>query len=142
MIAGVAATANKCLHGVPGISFVIANKKLLFSEKDPKRSVYLNLYDYFSAQENKTTPYTQSVQCMYALNEALDEYIDSGGLRVRQSLYKNRINYSENFLRDLGVSTLLKKEEASCVLRSFNIPSSFTYESIHDHLKESGFIIY
>ncbi len=142
IIAGVAATANKCLHGVPGISFVIANKKFLVSEKDPKRSVYLNLYDYFSAQEKKTTPYTQSVQCMYALNEALDEYIESGGLRVRQSLYKNRINYSENFLKDLGVSTLLKKEEASCVLRSFNIPSSFTYESIHDHLKASGFIIY
>ena len=142
VMAGVAATANKCLHGVPGVSFVIANKKILLNEEDPKRSIYLNLYDYFSAQEHKTTPYTQSVQCMYALNEALNEYLESGGLTVRQNLYKDRIDFSENFLSDLGVSTLLKKEEASCVLRSFKIPNNFTYEHIHDHLKKEGFIIY
>ena len=142
IIAGVAATANKCLHGVPGTSFVIANKKFFTAEKNPKRSIYLNLYDYFSAQEKRTTPYTQSVQCMYALNEALDEYIENGGLRVRQDLYKSRIDFSENFLQELGVSTLLKREESSCVLRSFYIPTNFTYDHIHDYLKEKGFIIY
>ena len=46
---------------------------------------------------------------MYALCEALDEYIESGGLEARQSLYKKRINFAENFLKDLGISTLLEK---------------------------------
>ncbi len=142
IIAGIAATANKCLHGVPGVSFAIVNKKLFLTEQNPRRSVYLSLHDYFSAQEKKTTPYTQSVQCMYALCEALDEYIESGGLEARQSLYKKRINFAENFLKDLGISTLLEKEEASCVLRSFKIPNNFSYEQIHDHLKKNGFIIY
>ena len=142
VIAGIAATANKCLHGVPGVSFVIANKKFFMAEENPKRSLYLNLHDYFSAQEKKTTPYTQSVQCMYALCEALDEYMEGGGLKARQGLYNNRVDFAESFLKDLGVSTLLKKEEASCVLRSFIIPNNFNYEQIHDHLKEKGFIIY
>ncbi len=142
VISGIAATANKCLHGVPGVSFVIVNKKIFMAGENPKRSVYLNLHDYFSAQEKRTTPYTQSVQCMYALREALYEYMESGGLEARQSLYKKRMSFAENFLKDLGVSTLLKKGEASCVLRSFKIPNNFDYEKIHDHLKERGFIIY
>ena len=79
---------------------------------------------------------------MYALCEALDEYIENGGLEARQSLYKKRINFAENFLKDLGISTLLKKRRRVCVLRSFKIPNNFSYEQIHDHLKKNGFIIY
>lgn len=142
IVTGVAATANKCLHGVPGISFVIANRKDLMIQKNPERSAYLNLYDYFSAQENKSTPYTQSIQCMYALNEALDEYIEAGGLEERQSLYKIRMKFACDFLEDIGINSFLKEDLSSCVLRSFYIPKNFTYEIIHNYLKDRGFIIY
>ena len=52
-IDAVAATANKCLHGVPGTSFVIVRRSALAvaAERGPARSVYLDLHRYFRAQE-------------------------------------------------------------------------------------------
>ncbi|MBT8447798.1 MAG: aminotransferase class V-fold PLP-dependent enzyme, partial [Gammaproteobacteria bacterium] len=68
----VAATANKCLHGVPGTSFVIARRAALAraAERNRARSVYLDLNRYFEAQERGGTPFTQSVQTFYALRAA------------------------------------------------------------------------
>ena len=48
-LAAVAATANKCLHGVPGISFVLARRDR-WARPARARSVYLDLQRYFSGQ--------------------------------------------------------------------------------------------
>ena len=42
-LVALAATANKCLHGVPGISFVLARKELWREGLQPASSVYLDL---------------------------------------------------------------------------------------------------
>ena len=90
---------------------------------NPKRSLYLNLHDYFSAQEKKTTPYTQSVQCMYALCEALDEYMENGGLGQAEPFIKKGLILVEDFLKDLGIPTLLKKKRCPvcCVHLKYQI---------------------
>jgi 2-aminoethylphosphonate-pyruvate transaminase len=38
-----AATANKCLHGVPGVSFVVVSRAVLSHPDGPRRSLYLDL---------------------------------------------------------------------------------------------------
>jgi 2-aminoethylphosphonate-pyruvate transaminase len=45
-------------------------------------------------------------------------------------------------LDDLGIEELIDKEESSCVLASFKLPSQKSYSELHDELKNSGFIIY
>ena len=46
----VAGTANKCLHGVPGLSFVLARRRALTGPPPQVGSVYLNLFGYYAGQ--------------------------------------------------------------------------------------------
>ena len=41
-VGACAATANKCLHGVPGISFVVARRDLVDDDDRPQRTLYLD----------------------------------------------------------------------------------------------------
>src|SRR5262249_39470271 len=43
-IEAVAATANKCLHGVPGIAFVLARKRAFEERVSGARCLYLDLF--------------------------------------------------------------------------------------------------
>ena len=65
----MAATANKCLHGVPGASFVIARRSALALAAT--RTFYLDLKRLSTLQDQRGTPFTPSVQVYYALVEAL-----------------------------------------------------------------------
>lgn len=135
-----AATANKCLHGVPGVSFVIARRSAL--EQAAVRSLYLDLASYHRAQENGNTPFTQSVQCCYALAEALAEFFDDGGLQARHEIYRRRMKIVWDGLTRLGIEPLIDESASSSVLNAFRLPAGMEYTRLHDYLKEAGFIIY
>lgn len=139
-IAGCAATANKCLHGVPGTCFVTVNRGAL-SLGSP-RNLYLDLSAYVAAQDNDGTPFTQSIQTFYALDEALDELADGGGVDSRRDLYQQRMQKIRGLLVNLGIVPLLIEHETSCVLHAYEIPASTTYNELHDRLKADGFVIY
>lgn len=141
-IGACAATANKCLHSVPGVSFVVLRRELLPSSESPKRNLYLDLEAYCRHQDANGTPFTQSVQCYYALDEALSEFHDLGGWRARYQHYHNLVQQTRDGLRRLGIRPLMKSHDSSVVLNSYELPSGFDYETFHDQLKENGFVIY
>ncbi|MBM2829334.1 MAG: 2-aminoethylphosphonate aminotransferase [Gammaproteobacteria bacterium] len=140
-IGACAATANKCLHGVPGTAFVIVRRDLINQANVTSRTLYLNLKDYLKQQDANGTPFTQSVQCFYALAEALIEFKEEGW-QTRQKKYKQRMKIVRDGLTSLGIQPLLNEKECSCVLNAFHLPKGMTYEQLHDTLKENGFIIY
>jgi 2-aminoethylphosphonate-pyruvate transaminase len=137
-----AATANKCLHGVPGLSFVLVDKSVFASRLSGAGTVYLDLYGYYQGQKTGFSPFTQPVQVAYALQEALEEMTEMGGWKGRRDRYVFLSQKIRDSLGELGIKTLLPKEDYSCVLTSFKLPSGYNYEKIHDHLKEAGFVIY
>lgn len=137
-----AATANKCLHGVPGTAFVITRRLALSQADDVQRSVYFDLNAYLQAQDRDGTPFTQSVQTFYALNQALDEFFQAGGRAARHRLFSQRMSAIGETLADLGVRRLLPAEQSSCVLHAFELPDTHNYADLHDALKARGFIIY
>ncbi|MEX0952151.1 MAG: 2-aminoethylphosphonate aminotransferase [Gammaproteobacteria bacterium] len=139
-IAGCAATANKCLHGVPGISFVICQRQALADAA--QRTLYMHLPTYAAAQDNGGTPFTQSVQCCYALDAALDEFLAAGGRPARQRLYQQRMQQVRSGLVGLGIEPLLEDAVNSCVLNAFRLPAGLSYTTLHDELKQAGFVIY
>lgn len=141
-IAACAATANKCLHGVPGISFVIARRGELTPSAERPRTLYLDLGHYLQQQDAGTTPFTQSVQCLYALDEALRELQDEGGRQQRQQQYQRHMKIIREGMAQNGITALLDEAECSCVLQSFLLPKNITYSELHDELKAAGFIIY
>lgn len=139
-VAACAATANKCLHGVPGISFVIARRQALASAV--ARNLYLDLNAYAREQDQGGTPFTQSVQCCYALDAALAECLEGGGWQSRRSLYQERMRIVRDGLIGAGVEPLLKDGASSCVLNAFKLPAGVDYATLHDSLKATGFVIY
>ncbi|MGH8119336.1 MAG: 2-aminoethylphosphonate aminotransferase [Gammaproteobacteria bacterium] len=141
-IAACAVTANKCLHGVPGASFVIVNRDSLYRDKTTPRTLYLDLKKYLEQQDAGGTLFTQSVQCFYALDEALQEFAAGGGREKRQRQYRKRMRIIRTGLTRLGVRPLLEESACSCVLHAYHLPAGRTYEQLHDALKKKGFVIY
>ena len=137
-----AATANKCLHGIPGTSFVICRRDALQAAAPGQRSLYLDLNTYVSQQDRGGTPFTQSVQSFYALDEALSEHRDDGGWKARRTQYRARMQQIREGLEQLGIRALLPVGESSCILNSFYLPENMDYQTLHDGLKARGFIIY
>jgi 2-aminoethylphosphonate-pyruvate transaminase len=139
-IVAVAATANKCLHGVPGAAFVIARRDTL--AKAASRTYYLGIARLAKLQDQRNTPFTPSVHAYYALVEALREFEEEGGWRARHQRYAALAEQVRAGLAALGIESALAPEQSSVVLRAYRLPAGVTYETLHDALKAQGFVIY
>jgi 2-aminoethylphosphonate-pyruvate transaminase len=139
-ITAVAATANKCLHGVPGAAFVIARRDAL--KHAASRTYYLDITRLAKLQDERNTPFTPSVHAYYALVEALREFEEEGGLLARHARYAALAEQVRSGLAALGIESALPAEESSVVLRAYRLPAGTTYPLLHDTLKTEGFVIY
>ncbi|KWO79077.1 2-aminoethylphosphonate aminotransferase [Burkholderia ubonensis] len=139
-IDAVAATANKCLHGVPGAAFVIARRSAL--AQAASRTYYLDLGRLAKLQDQRNTPFTPSVHAYYALVEALREFDEAGGWRARHARYKALADQAQAGLAARGMPLVLPEGASSVVLRAYRLPQGVTYEQLHDGLKARGFVIY
>lgn len=137
-----AATANKCLHGVPGTSFVILRRDALPSVDTIPRTLYLDLGTYCRQQDQGASPFTQSVQAFYALAEALQELEEEGGWRARHARYSKLASLVRNGLLAMGIEPLLPPGSSSVVLNAFYLPDDFSYDELHEQLKAQDYVIY
>jgi 2-aminoethylphosphonate-pyruvate transaminase len=139
-LCAVAGTANKCLHGVPGVSFVIVRRGAL--ARAASRSYYLDLSRLARLQDERGTPFTPAVHAYYALLEALREFADEGGRAARQRRYTILAEQARKGLAELGIEGAIPADESSVVLRAYRLPTGITYTALHDVLKSQGFVIY
>ena len=142
-LAALAGTANKCLHGAPGISFVLVRRCLMADKSSQANSIYLDLYKYFGMQqETGFSPFTPAVHAVFALRAALDELEQSGGWEARRSNYLARSGEVAAVLENAGVARLLPTDTTSCVLSAYRLPPGTDYERLHDALKKEDIVIY
>ena len=141
-LGAVAATANKCLHGAPGIAFVIADRRLLASRAGSSPALYLDLQRIHHEQATGFSPFTPAVHVCFALDEALDELADEGGWRARRDLYRRRTGRIRDGLGGAGIMPLLPPGESASMLTAFHVPDGVSYAEIHDRLKRAGYVIY
>ena len=139
-LSAVAATANKCLHGVPGAAFVIARRSEL--QNAASRTYYLDLARLGRLQDERNTPFTPAVHAYYALVEALREYEEQGGRPARYAHYAALAERVRSGLAALGVAAAIPPGESSVVLRAYKLPAGLSYGQLHDALKADGFVIY
>ncbi len=139
-LSAVAATANKCLHGVPGAAFVVVRRKDL--QKAASRTYYLDLGRLARLQDERNTPFTPAVHAYYALVEALREYEEQGGRPARYARYAALAERVRSGLAALGVAAAVPAAESSVVLRAYKLPAGLSYAQLHDALKADGFVIY
>ena len=137
-----ACTANKCVQGLPGVSFVLVRTDAMAAMQHyPRRSLYLHLPLHWEAQEKRSIPFTPSVQTWYALDAALDELLEETVTKRVKRHYTAAQLLRDGFAR-LGLKALLPAAHQSNTLTSLLLPEGMTYPRIHDGLKERGFIIY
>ena len=139
-LSAVAATANKCLHGAPGASFVIARRDALAAATC--RTYYLDLARLAQLQDQRNTPFTPAVHVYYALVEALREHAEEGGRPARHDRYAAFSERVRAGFAGLGIEAVLAPRESSVVLRAYRLPDGLGYGSLHDSLKSQGFVIY
>ncbi|OAS89404.1 MULTISPECIES: 2-aminoethylphosphonate aminotransferase [Metabacillus] len=144
-ISYLAASSNKNLQGMAGVSFVIADKAQLEKTKQYKqRNVYLNLftqYHYFKLTNQMQ--FTPPVQTLYALKQAILETKWEG----IQSRYKRYTKSWETLIEGvsrLGLKHLVDKNSHSRIITSIIEPSQPTYDfnEMHDYFYRNGFTIY
>lgn len=141
----LAASANKNLQGMPGVSFVIALKDLLNQTKEVKpRNFYLHLYsqyDYF--QKNQQMRFTPPVQTLYALKQAVLE-------TKRETIASRYQRYSRSWetliqgITRLGLTHLVDAKHHSKLITAILEPAipGYHFKEMHDYFYERGFTIY
>ncbi len=77
----IAATANKCLHGIPGLAMVLCRHTALQQDIEP-RSLSLHLPAWADHQARQSTPFTPPVNGLLGLAQALKELDKQGGWKV------------------------------------------------------------
>ena len=141
----LASSSNKCIQGMAGISFVIANKESLEKTKNIKqRNMYLNLYKQYSYfKHNYQMRYTPPVQVVYALRQAIIE-TKKETVEKRNERYKECCKILWEGLDKIGLKRLVKKENSSMLLTSIIEPQKegYSFQDLHDYLYNNGFTIY
>lgn len=139
-------TSNKCIQGMAGVAFVICKKSELEKAKHyPPRSLYLNLYSQYEFFERtEQTQFTPPVQVMYALKQAIHEFLKEGA-ENRYERYKKNYNALVNGLKERGFELFLNDDvEHSNLLVTVVEPNHphFDFNTLHDKMYAKGFTIY
>lgn len=138
----VACTANKCIQGVPGLSFAIVRRDFMEAMAAfPERTLYLHLPRHFAEQERRSTPFTPAVQVGYGLRAALDELCEET-VDGRIARYGRASAIIRRGLTGLGLDLLLPEALRSTTMTAVRLPPGVSYAHLHDALKRSGFVIY
>lgn len=138
-------SANKCIQGMAGVSFVIARKEKLEALRPiPGRSLYLNLgenHRFFV--KNYQMRYTPPVQILHALDRALVEHF-AEGQKAKSDRYRACFDALDGGMRELGFKRLLPEAQLSKILTAYIEPGhpKYGYDPMHDILKRKGFTIY
>jgi 2-aminoethylphosphonate-pyruvate transaminase len=139
----ICGTANKGLHGLPGISFILCSAKGIERvDEVPVRSLYLNAATYLTGQRKGDVPFTPAVQVCFALDEAIKELEEAGGVAARVAEYRQRAELVRAGFERLGLKILVEPEHRSNSISMIYLPEGITYAELHDALKEDGFVIY
>lgn len=138
-------SANKCIEGVPGFGFVVAQKAELQGAKGRCHSLSLDLHAQWDYME-KTGQwrYTPPTHVVAAFLQALDEHAAEGGVAGRGRRYAENRDVMVAGMRRLGFETLLQDGWLSPIIVTFFNPAhpSFAFQAFYDLLKARGFIIY
>ena len=139
-------SANKCIQGVPGFSFVICDRQDLKCSAAWARSLVLNLHDQWKEMEEKQGKwrYTSPTHVVRAFVTALDELEQEGGPCARHARYAENHRLLIEGMLMLGFQPLLPSERQSPIISSFLYPNdpAFTFEAFYYALKRRRFVIY
>ena len=138
-------SANKCIEGVPGFSFVICRRGELEKTEGFSRTLTLDLYAQWKGLENngqfRFTPPTHTI---LAFHRALDELAMEGGVPGREARYRENWRTLAEGMQDLGFQEYLPRDLQAHIITSFLYPQhpNFDFERFYEYLSDRGHLIY
>ena len=144
-VASLAASANKCLEGAPGVGFVIARTEHLAACAENAHAVSLDLHGQWKGLEaNGQWRFTPPTHVLAALDRALDALDDEGGVAGRFARYWENCRTLVEGMRGLGFETLLEDAVQAPIIVTFRAPAdaAWDFQSFYDRLAVRGFVIY
>ncbi len=141
----VAASSNKCIEGVPGLGFVLADPAVLAQCKGHATTLVLDLYDQWQNFE-KTGQYrfTPPIHVIVAFHTALEAFFAEGGQPGRGKRYSGNGRVLSDGMKALGFKPLLPDMLQAPIIYTFHMPKDarFVFQRFYDALKERGYVIY
>ncbi|MFC5609210.1 2-aminoethylphosphonate--pyruvate transaminase [Variovorax soli] len=141
----VIAASGKCLEGVPGMGFVIIRRSVLEKCEGNSPSLALDLYDQWVYMQ-KTTQwrFTPPTHVLAALDEAIEQYLEEGGLPARGARYARNCEALVSGLAAIGVRSFLSADIQAPIIVTFHAPDHPNYEfkRFYAEVKKRGYILY
>lgn len=140
----IISSANKCVQGVPGFSFIICRKTELEKCKGNAVSLSLDLYDQWKGMDKDGKwRFTSPTHVVLAFAKALEELKAEGGVPARHQRYSSNNRLLIEKMRALGFRTYLNGNQ-SPIITTFYYPDAadFSFEEMYNFIKERGYAIY
>ena len=138
-------SANKCIEGVPGFSYVLARRKTLAAAEGSARTLTLDIAAQLKGLDrNGQFRFTPPTHVILAFQQALDELEAEGGIEARAERYKSNHIALLAGMRDLGFETYLPLRLQGYIITSFHYldDPNFKFDAFYERLSARGFVIY
>lgn len=140
----IISSANKCIQGVPGFSFIICRRGALRECRGKARSLSLDLYDQWETMEKDGKwRFTSPTHVVLAFAKALEEMEEEGGIEARSERYYSNNRYLIEKMKEFGIHTYITENQGP-IITTFLYPehASFTFNEMYHYVKERGYAIY
>ena len=141
----IISSANKCIQGVPGFSFVIADREKLIASKGKARSLSLDLYDQWETMnKDGKWRFTSPTHVVLAFSHALKEMEEEGGIPARSRRYTENNKLLIQKMAELGIHPYIDAEHQGPIITTFYYPENhtFSFTEMYTYIKERGYAIY
>lgn len=138
-------SANKCIEGVPGFSFILANKANLRQSQGMARSLSLDLYaQWMGLERNGQFRFTPPTHVILAFLQALEELEEEGGVAGRAARYRLNNMVLMKGMQELGFQAYLPPDRRGYIINTFLYPDhpNFDFQQFYWLLNEKDQVIY
>lgn len=145
-------SANKCVQGVPGFSFVICKRDVLQKLCTTQaKSLSLDLFGQWREMEKDPGKwrYTSPTHAVLAFHQALIELEQEGGIAARAVRYRDNQTMLADGMKLLGFESYITPALQSTIITTYLEPEyvpgtkkKFAFNEFYQYLKTNGFVIY
>lgn len=141
----IISSANKCIQGVPGFSFIICNREKLMESKGKARSLSLDLYDQWETMnKDGKWRFTSPTHVVLAFAQALKEMEEEGGIVARAKRYEENNRLLIQKMAEMGIRPYIGSEHQGPIITTFLYPEhhNFSFQDMYQYIKDRGYAIY
>ena len=138
-------SANKCIEGVPGFSFILCKLSSLKETAGYARSLSFDLLEqYLGFEKNGQFRFTPPTHTLAAFRQALKELQAEGGVNGRAERYCKNYEILVEGMREMGFEEYLRPEQQGYIITSFLCPDdpNFSFEEFYESLNQKDCVIY